>query len=102
MCMCVRAKLLQLCLTLCDPVDCSPLGSSVHGISQVRIRESVACPPPGNLLDPVMESVSLTSPALAGGFSTTSTTWEAPLYSIRHYYHLNEGPQTWFCTWRSL
>ena len=90
MCMCVHAKLLQLCLTLYDPVDCSPLGSSVHGISQVRILECVACPPPGHLLDTVMEPASLTSPALAGGFFTTSATWEAPLYSIRRYYHLNE------------
>ena len=26
-------KMLQLCLTLCDPIDCNPLGSSVHGDS---------------------------------------------------------------------
>ena len=32
----------QLCLTLCDPVDCSPPGSSVHGILQARILEWVA------------------------------------------------------------
>ena len=32
----------QLCLTLCDPVDCSPPGSSVHGILQARIVERVA------------------------------------------------------------
>ena len=31
-----------LCPTLCDPVDCSPLGFSVHGISQARILEWVA------------------------------------------------------------
>ena len=31
----------QLCLTLCDPMDCSPPGSSVHGISQARILEWV-------------------------------------------------------------
>ena len=30
------------CLTLCDPMDCSPLGSSVHGILQARILEWVA------------------------------------------------------------
>ena len=36
----------QLCPTLCDPVDCSPLGSSVHGIIQVRILEWVAMPFP--------------------------------------------------------
>ena len=32
----------QSCLTLCDPMDCSPPGSSVHGISQTRILEWVA------------------------------------------------------------
>ena len=31
----------QLCLTLCDPMGCSPPGSSVHGISQARILEWV-------------------------------------------------------------
>ena len=34
----------QLCLTLCDPMDCSLLGSSVHGIPQTRILEWVADP----------------------------------------------------------
>ena len=38
---CVHAKSLQLCLTLCDPMDCSPPGSSVHGILQARILERV-------------------------------------------------------------
>ena len=33
------AALLQLCLTLCDPIDSSPLGSSVPGILQARILE---------------------------------------------------------------
>ena len=36
------------------------------------------CPPPGDLPNPGTEPVSLTSPALAGGFFTTSATWEAP------------------------
>ena len=40
------AKSLQLCLTLCDPVDHSPPGSSVHGILQARILEWVAMPSP--------------------------------------------------------
>ena len=35
-------------------------------------------PSPGDLPDPEIEPASLTSPALAGGFFTTSTTWEAP------------------------
>ena len=36
---CVRVNLPQWCLTLCDPVDCSSPGSSVHGILQARILE---------------------------------------------------------------
>ena len=35
----VKVKVTQLCLTLCDPVDCSLPGSSVHGILQARILE---------------------------------------------------------------
>ena len=38
----VAAKSLQLCLTLCDPIDGSPPGSSVPGILQARILEWVA------------------------------------------------------------
>ena len=38
---CAFAKSLQSCLTLWDPMDCSPPGSSVHGISQARILEQV-------------------------------------------------------------
>ena len=33
------AKSLQLCPTLCDPIDSSPPGSSVHGIFQARVLE---------------------------------------------------------------
>ena len=38
------AKMLQLYLTLCNPMDCSPPGSSVHKILQERILEWVAMP----------------------------------------------------------
>ena len=41
MCVCLVA---QLCPTLCDPLDCSPPDSSVHGILQARILEWVAIP----------------------------------------------------------
>ena len=34
-----ECEVTQLCLTLCDPMDCSLPGSSVHGISQARILE---------------------------------------------------------------
>ena len=40
----VHAKLLQLCPTLCDYMDCSPPGLSVHRILQARILEWVAMP----------------------------------------------------------
>ena len=39
-----HAKSLQLCLTLCNPMDCSLPGYSVHGILQARILEWVAIP----------------------------------------------------------
>ena len=45
MCSCASAaaaKLLQSCLTLCDPMDSSPPGSSIPGILQARILEWVA------------------------------------------------------------
>ena len=35
----MRAKSLQSCPTLCDPMDCSPPGASVHGIFQARVME---------------------------------------------------------------
>ena len=37
--MCVHARSLQSCLTLCNLVACSPPGSSVHGILQARTLE---------------------------------------------------------------
>ena len=40
----IPGKLLQLCPTLCDPMDCSLPGSSVHGILQARVLEWVAMP----------------------------------------------------------
>ena len=163
----VKVLVAQLCPSLCDPMDCSLPGSSVHWILQARILEWVAmpssrgsswprnqthvscisyigrqilyhslplappgkhlhcsmcvcvcvcvcvlshlshvwlcvilwtiacqallpmafsrqeywnglpCPPPGDLPNPGIKPMSLTSPALAGGFFTTHATWEA-------------------------
>jgi len=39
---CLACSVTQSCLTLCDPTDCSPPGSSVHGILQARILEWIA------------------------------------------------------------
>ena len=48
----VHAKPLQLCWTLCDPMDCSPPGSSVHGILQTRILEWIDMPSSGGYFQP--------------------------------------------------
>ena len=43
----------QLCLTLCDPMDCSPPGFSVHGDSPGKnTGVGLLCPPPGDLPNP--------------------------------------------------
>ena len=51
-----------------ESMDCSPLGSSVHGISQARILEQAAISFPGDLHNPGIKPVS---PALVGGYFTT-------------------------------
>ena len=61
-----------MCPTLCNPMDCSLPGSSVHGISQARILSGFPFPSPGDLTDPGVELTSLVSHALAGGFFTTA------------------------------
>ena len=58
----------QSCPTLCDPMVCSPPGSSVQGISQARTLEWVAMFSSRRSSDPGTEP---TSRALAGGFLTT-------------------------------
>ena len=58
-CMLVHAKLLQPCQILCNPIDQSPPGSSVHGILQARILEWVAMPSSRDLPDPGLEPTSL-------------------------------------------
>ena len=59
----VTCSATQLCPTLCDPMDCSPPGSSLHGISQARILEWIAFPPPGDLPNPGIKLRSPTSQA---------------------------------------
>ena len=75
-CVYVRAKSLQSCPAFCNLMDCSPPGSSVHGILQERILEWVAMPSSWGYSSP-RDWTHITSPALAGRFFTTSATWEA-------------------------
>ena len=55
----------KLCLTLCSPMNCSLPGSFIHGILQARIFLTQG------------SNLHLMSPAMAGRFFTTCTTWEA-------------------------
>ena len=73
--LCMWAKSLQLCPTLCDLMNCSPPGSSVHGILQASILEWIAMPLSRGSSQPRDWTLSQASPELAGGFFTTSTTW---------------------------
>ena len=65
---CMRARSLLSCQTLCNSMDCSPPGSSVHGILQARILEWVAMPSSRGSSQPRDRTMS---PALAGMFFTT-------------------------------
>jgi len=48
-------------------MDCSPPGSSVHGILQQEYWSGLPYPPPGDLPDPQIKPTPFMSPALAGG-----------------------------------
>ena len=75
-CICVKSlSRVQLFVTLWA-VACQALLSM--GFSRQEYWRGLPCPPPGDLPNPGTEPVSLISPALAGGFFTTSTTWEPP------------------------
>ena len=68
------------CLTLCFPMGCSLPGSSVHGILRQEYWSGLPCPPPGIFLTLGSNPQISHLPALAGGFFTTSATWEVKLY----------------------
>ena len=63
----VKVKVAQLCLTLCDPMDCGLPGSSVHGILQAGILHWVVIPfsrssqPRDQTRSPTLQADSLTS-----------------------------------------
>ena len=88
-CVCVHARA-QSCPTLCDPTDCSPPGSSVHGISQVRILEWVAIS--FSRGSSWTRNQTQVIPALTGGFYTTAPP-EEPLFLVAKlkYFQRNRG-----------
>ena len=79
-CCCLVA---QSCPTLCNPMDCSPPGSSLLGILQQESWTGWPFLLPGNLPDPGIKLAPPVSPALAGRFFTT----EPP---GKHYLVLNQ------------
>ena len=76
------------CLTFCDPVDCSPPGSSVHGILQERIWEWVAISFSRDLPDPGIEP---RSPALQAD-ALPSEPPGNPRNSFKHFYNSGVFP----------
>ena len=94
-CMYVCAKLLQLCLTLCNPMDCRVPGSTLHGILQVRILEWVAISFSKDLSNSGIKSMSLMSPAFRL-LLTPSAIWEA--LKCKHA-NILKGKITQICAW---
>ena len=84
----VHNKLLvaQSCLTLCDPMDCSLPGSSVHGILQARILECLSFPSPGNLASPGIEPQS---PAFQANSLLTERPGKLVHGTRQHYIHFD-------------
>ena len=87
----VKVLVIQPCLTLCNPMDCSPPGSSVHGIFQASILEWVAIPFSRGFSQLRDES---RSPALQA-----DSLLSEPSFSIQYYYEdleeCNNLAQTW-------
>ena len=70
----------QSCPVLCDLMDCSLPGSSVHGIFQTRMPEWVPFPTPGNLPDLGIKPTSPSLSALPGGFFPTAPPGKPPVF----------------------
>ena len=77
-CVYVYAKLLQSCPTLCNPWTVSCQTPQAMGFSRQGYWSGLPFPPPGDLPDLGIKLAYPVSPALAGGFFTTSSTWEIP------------------------
>ena len=89
----VRMLISQLCLTLYDPMDCSPPGSFVHGILQARILEWVAIPfSRGSSYPRHQTGVS----CIAGRFFTIWATREAPWKHYSQCHMSTRAGHFWF------
>ena len=80
----MRAKLLQLCPTPVTLWTVARQAPMCMGFSRREYWSGLPSPPPGDLPDLETELTSLMPPALAGGFFTTSTAWEAHIVIYLH------------------
>ena len=83
-----------LCVTLWTVAGKTPRSM---GFSRQEYSSGLPCPPPGDLPDPGIQPVFLMSCALAGGFFTTSATWEAwiNLYKVQKWYFIPVNSKCW-------
>ena len=77
-CVCKVASVVSDCATLRTAAHQAPLFMK---LSRQESWSGLPCPPLGDLPEAGIEPVSFMSPALAGGFFTTSTTWEAQSFA---------------------
>ena len=87
------------CLTLCDPIGCSPPGSFVHGILQARVLERVAISSSRGSSRPRDRTHVSSVSWLAGGLFTTSALW-GTLMNWYYYIVVNCGDQGFHQTCR--
>ena len=76
----MHAKSLQLCLILCNPMDCSLPGSSVHGILQARILERVTISSSRGSSPPRDRTLFSCVSGIAGGFFTAEALGKPLVY----------------------
>ena len=83
----MKELVVQSCRTLCDPMDYSPPGFTVHGILQARILRLIAFPSPGGLPDPGMEAESpaLQADSLPSEPLSVYTLLNNQMYLINHH-----------------
>ena len=77
-CCCCCCSIAQLCLTLCDPMDCSLPGSSVHGILQARILEWVTISSSRGSSQPRDQTLVTCGSCVGRRILYHCATWEAP------------------------
>ena len=92
-----RFSRVQLCAILWTVAPQAPLSM---GFSRQEYWSRWPFPSPEDLPNPGIELASLTSPALAGGFFTTSTTWEACPLLGRRQKEISQLPYPFLCWWK--